>query len=238
MNHRGTEAQRAAGKRNGMAAKRRGRRKKGGQWRARAGWPLRYPPRDDGLGSGGELSGRGDDAAVAGGGEVLQGEADGFDADRGGDARAFVQEENPAGSESARDGGGDGGGIVMAALEAAGAPADAGETLSGEGRFESEIFDAGGGAKTGGADAGGDVGGEAGGEFAAQAGRARAPERGERVGVRVVADLVAGGGDGADEVGVGGGVFADEEKRGAGVVSGEQGEEARGVGGIGPVVES
>lgn len=53
----------------------------------------------------------------------------------------------------------------------------------------------------------------------------------------MMADLVPGRGDGADEFGMGGGVFSDEKKRGAGVVRGEQGEDARRVDGVGTVVE-
>ena len=57
------------------------------------------------------------------------------------------------------------------------------------------------------------------------------------MGVRVVADLVAGGDDGADERGMDGGVFADNEKRGARPVRGEQGKDAESVCRIGAVVD-
>ena len=183
------------------------------------------------------MRGRGDDAAVAIGGEFFQDEADGFDADGGGDARAFVEEQDCAGLEASCDQGSYGGGIAMVALEAAGAPADAGETVGGEGGFEPDIFDAGGGAETGGADVGDGEGGEAGGEFAAKAGGGRTPKRAERMGVRVVADLVAGGGDGSEKAGMLGGVFADQEKGGSGVMGGEKGEDSRSVRGIGAVID-
>lgn len=123
-----------------------------------------------------KIGGRRDDAAVARGGESLQHEADGLDADGGGDARALVQEQNRAGSEAVRDGGGDRLGVAVATFKTAGAPADAGEAVGIEGRFQREIFDAGGSAETGGADAGGGEGREAGGEFAVQSGRGRAPK--------------------------------------------------------------
>lgn len=55
--------------------------------------------------------------------------------------------------------------------------------------------------------------------------------------VRVVADLMAGGGDVAKERGVGGGVFTDHKKRGVRPVRGEQCEDAGRVCGIGAVVD-
>eukprot|EP01035_Chromulina_nebulosa_P006825 gene6825-9212_t len=52
-----------------------------------------------------------------------------------------------------------------------------------------------------------------------------------------MADLVAGIDGGTDECGVGRGVFTDHEEGGAGVMGGEESEDARGVDGIGAVVE-
>lgn len=55
--------------------------------------------------------------------------------------------------------------------------------------------------------------------------------------LRVMADLVAGRGDGAEESGVLGGVFPDQEKCGASPMRGEESEDAGRIGGIGTVID-
>ena len=72
-------------------------------------------------------------------------------------------------------------------------------------------------------------------ELGADAGFGVAGEAG--MGHGVVAEGVAGGGDGAGESGLGADVAADEEEGGADVVAGEEIEEVRGDGGVGAVVE-
>ena len=184
-----------------------------------------------------ELRGRGDDAAEAPGGEIFQDETNGFDADGCGDARAFVKEQNGAGREAPGDRVGDVGGPAMRVLGSAGAPADAGEAARAEDGSEENILDADGRTKARRAPGVGGNRGKPVVELAAKASGGCAPKRGERMGVRVVADFVAGGGDVAEERGVGGGSLSDDEEGGAGPVDGEEGEEAGRVGGVGTVVD-
>jgi len=168
---------------------------------------------------------------------MFEDETDGFDADWCRDARTFVEQEDRARCEVSRGGGSDGGGLPMDAFEPAGAPADADEITRSERALEKNIFDTRGAAKTPRTPGVGGNRGKPVVELAAKASGGCAPKRGERMGVRMMADFVAGGGDVAEERGVGCGILSDDEEGGAGPVDGEEGEEAGRVGGVGAVVD-
>lgn len=172
------------------------------------------------------------------GAEQFKDGGEGGDAEFGADGWAIVEQDDRAGAEAASDASGDLGGIVGEGIAAANGPADVGEFAVGESGGEEEVFYPDGGAETEGArHTGGGEGGEGGIEFVVHAGGGRAPEIGERMGVGVVGDFVAAAGDFGDERGVLRGALADEEKGNSGVVLIEQVESARGVGGVGSIVE-